>query len=250
MHLSDWLPTAKGLAVGQSKRIYHGRESKPNLIVQNTPTEYRAWCHRCNKGGSVRKDHVTLTGDTPVIKPGAALPTDTVNIGIEHYGFLLSKGVDISKVPSSISVKYSPSHRRIIISNGTADVGRAVAPVQAGKWLSYGNTKVFACWGQDALVLTEDTLSALKVHYVTGYTAIALLGTRVSSNVIRCLQGQEVPIFIMLDGDNAGDTASLSIHQRLTALGIKCKRVHTPWGYDPKDLDQSVIRELLTCDGY
>ena len=94
-------------------------------------------------------------------------------------------------------------------------------------------------------VLTEDLLSAYKVRRaVPEYTAVACLGTRLSTKLLERMLGSFF-VIIFFDGDAAGDKGATAVAKRLRGLGLNCKAVRPPDGLDPKDLPINQIRELL-----
>ena len=52
---SEWLAEAQSLMVGASKRVYHGAETRPNLVLRNEPEGWSAYCFSCKQHGYVPK---------------------------------------------------------------------------------------------------------------------------------------------------------------------------------------------------
>ena len=103
-----------------------------------------------------------------------------------------------------------------------------------------GGRRFFTAPGEaDKVVIVEDAISAIKVNLATGYTAIALLNTSVSTDMMRTLRGKTS--YLWLDGDMLAN--SVQTVNRMRTLGLNAKHVHTP--KDPKDYNSLFIRETI-----
>ncbi len=50
MHRSEWLDQCKRVPVGQTRRVVHGAEGRPNLVLYNNPDSWSAYCERQVRG--------------------------------------------------------------------------------------------------------------------------------------------------------------------------------------------------------
>ncbi len=257
---SEWLSKAQKLPVGQSKRVYHNDECRPNLVVQNHGDRWTAYCHRCHTGGVVRKDHAVP--EPPKQKRVMPWPADAKPFAklAQHEQklvakFLSSKGIDFTQMCNDEYTWYSALTRRILFGTRFGWLGRTDCNAEP-KWCNYQYPSAsFAIHPgqqiQEVVVLTEDYLSALKISWaVPGVEPIALLGTRISTALLAQLCKQQPKAILgFFDGDAAGDEADKAIGRRLRGLQLPYKSVLRADGYDPKDHTANElnikIREVL-----
>jgi hypothetical protein len=113
------------------------------------------------------------------------------------------------------------------------------------KWLTRsmkGQRRFFMAPGekdQGTVVLVEDAVSAIKVASSTGFTAIALLTTSVSNDLMRWLRDKR--IFLWLDSDMLAH--SVKTVTRMRSLGLDAKHIHTT--KDPKEYNSLFITDTL-----
>jgi DNA primase len=81
-----------------------------------------------------------------------------------------------------------------------------------------------------------------------GLPTVALLGIQLSSTQLQLLR-QSPRIVLMLDGDDAGQSASRKIANALTQhTAIRVHRIELPQGLDPDDLsDTDLTHRLHPC---
>lgn len=252
----EWLAEAQRLPIGGQRRVRHNEEHGKAMVVYNDIDRWSCYCHRCGEGGSVQKEHVLL--NVPEAQPSVmpwpqdAIPADTSPRWRGAYTMLLSKGIDARRDLAGLSLYISDRDRRLLIPTSLGWVGRALAGQQP-KWTGYVSAPVYGMHPHDnpapgaVWVLTEDLLSAYKVRRaVPEYTAVACLGTRLSTKLLERMLGS---IFVILafDGDAAGRSGAAKVAHRLRGLGLSCRIANTPEGLDPKDLHISQIRGLLLC---
>ena len=254
----DWLADAQRLPIGGRRRVRHNEEPSAAMVVGNDPDCWWCHCHRCGTGGRVQKDHVLL--GVPEVQPRVmawpadALPATASRLYRSAYGLLLQKGIDASRDLAGLPLYITERDRRLLIPTSLGWVGRALANQQP-KWVSYGCAPpVYGLHPHDnpapgtVWVLTEDLLSAYKVRRaVPEYTAVACLGTRLSTKLLERMLGS-IFVIIAFDGDAAGRSGAAKVAHRLRGLGLSCRIADTPEGLDPKDLWVSDIRKLIGVD--
>lgn len=245
----EWLDEAKLLHVGQSKRVHHGAEKRPNMLIQNTPSAYKVWCWHCNTGAIVRKQYSRVcverssdTRDYEFVSIGELLKQDRQKYK-DLVLFLQSKGVSLVLLEPYI-IGFDNTSNRIVLQCGThanaALLGRAIYAASPAKWLTY-KRGVSAYVGRynKTVIVVEDNFSALKVHHVMQCDTLALNGTKLTREALTYLLGKHVVLH--LDMDAAGQKGSAKIHKQLNAVGVCCTVIQAP---EPKELNQKQIRDL------
>lgn len=246
----EWLDEAKRLCVGERKRVYHGAETRPNMLIQNTPTAYKAWCWHCNAGGAVRKEYsraydlehkTSSTTRDYSFASIAELQTKDVQRYKDLLCFLQSKGMSLVLLKPYIK-GFDMQSNRLVLHCGTSDdaalLGRAIYPSNA-KWLTYKRGVAVYTANTKTVCITEDNFSAIKLHHVLRCTALALNGTKLTHEMLVHLLDKQV--ILHLDADEAGQRGATKIKRQLTALGQNCVVLQAP---EPKELNQQQIRGL------
>jgi DNA primase len=97
------------------------------------------------------------------------------------------------------------------------------------------------------LVVVESPWSVMRLMQL-GLPTVALLGIQLSSTQLQLLR-QSPRIVLMLDGDDAGRSASRKIANTLTQhTAIRVHRIELPQGLDPDDLsDTDLTHRLHPC---
>ena len=253
-----WLRACKRLAVGQRARFRCcGRDAAGGLY--NNPDAWEYYCHRCKQVGKERKQYQRIQlQEEPRVQPSA--PADAICISQAPaetqsfiYGFLTTKGIMPEMVEDA---EWSKEKQRIIFRVGSAALGRAVHARQQPKWVMYGHPIAFAVAAPAGepdvaaaaplkVVLTEDYLSARKIqHAVTNYSAlnvqaIAMLGTRLPTQLRAWLIQNRPEVILMLGNDPAGHAGVAAARLALRAF-MQCREHY--FAADPKD---SEIKEIL-----
>lgn len=224
MHKDEWLADAQRLQVGESKRIYHGAESRPNLVIRNEPERWSAYCFHCKSSASVPKHRVeTVQFQRDSINTYAAalahrFPLQALqrDVQLQVMQFLISKGMWLSLVEPYLK-GVIPSEHRLLFNVGTSWLGRDYTGKRQPKWITYTEGEAYLK-GSDILFLTEDVLSAIKIHHLAGVSALALQGTVLKmKHLATCVQ-HEV-IVLAFDSDTAGVTCTMAAKKRLQTLG-------------------------------
>lgn len=255
----EWLPHAQRLAVGQSGRFRHRHEHRLNLVVQNLPDRYVAYCQRCHEGGVQMKEHVVLTGAIRAPDQNAlALPTDAVVIQDSPargavFKFLLTKGMALEYLPEA--VRYSARSARLLVpienNSERGWIGRSLATNVNSKWVNYSGVQYAVLPSRQSSVgiVVEDMFSAYKVQYALQWgglsaTVICALGTGCTDSLCNFLAQLDHVIWFF-DGDAAGEQGALQGARRLAPYVVRKNAVFPPNGQDPKDMSCYDIVQLL-----
>lgn len=248
----QWLRAAQRLAVGQTERFRCCGKTAA-AVIRNEPDKWTCSCFRCKSYHSERKQYAQLAVPEVLGRELAApqdlKPLPELDAGLQQflYGFLISKGIwpDMAG-----DVYYSEQYKRLVWKLSTGSyIARALHEYQFPKWVMLGKSLQWAKVGTGGtVVLTEDYLSALKVHHVIQkYTlqevqAIALLGTRLPLGLKAGLIKAGKPVVCMLDCDAAGFNGTASIIKQLKPF-VPVHDRHL--NVDPKAAQCSQILEAL-----
>lgn len=258
MHESEWLSEAQSVPVGRSKRIYHGAEHRPNLVVSNKPDRWTAYCFACKEYAEKRKDFVRILeeqapdpkeiyGEPEVfmnlLEPSAKWLTPISDIAY----FLHTKHMSLEWL-RPYNPRWDCKRKRLVLDFQGKTIGRDIYGNSRCKWYDYrratsnqrglgNNSSATDCNPSSTkLVITEDAFSAIKGQCaVPNVQFIALMGTTLTNSLeTSLLHSQPKMVYLMLDGDEAGRKATIRIMRRLEIFGIACKDVSPEVG-DPKD---------------
>ena len=261
MQEHEWLSVAQSLPVGMSKRIYHGAEHRPNLVVRNLPDKWTAYCFACKEYAEKHKDFVRILEE---VQPSNQVDD---NIGSlvsldDPKAMYLAPMHDIAlflhKKHMSISLlsPYNPAwdytHKRLTLTLPSGLIGRDIYGRSSIKWyvyynaINYGSANGSNELNKDTLVLTEDFLSAIKLQrYCPDYQVIALLGTSLPKALERALIASKPSmVYMFLDGDEAGWRGTTKILRHIQCLGINAVDVSLESG-DPRELSGAEIIDRL-----
>lgn len=242
----QWLDQAKSLEVGQSKRIYHGAEHRPNLVVRNLPDKYTAYCFACKEYAEKRKDFVRIleeqatatnqiTGETDVfmnlLEPSAKWLTPFSDVAY----FLHTKHMCLEWL-RPYEPKWDSKRNRLVIDFQGKRVGRDIYGCSNIKWYNYRAVEYQDSFVyHNIIILCQDVLSAAKGIKATGLPFYALFGTALNRGLESRITASNVKrVGIMLDGDDAGRKGASRIRQRLSLLGIQ-GIILNPQKGDPKE---------------
>lgn len=262
---SEWLQDAKRVPVGQSRRVYHGAERRPNLQVWNNTDSWSCYCHACHLGGRVRKEVLQRVQEAPPVSQKYVSSSDCCTfdeLAAQHPQkfkrlvlFLHSKCMSTT-VLAKYGAVYNLTDDRVVLGWKGAYIGRDVTERHHAKWYKYyssvpmefvylrGRNK---CTSREPVVLTEDLFSAIKINHYTGVSTLCCLGTHIHDSIIQFLVTETIPPLypvLSFDGDNAGDTARRNAAKRLGIRGVEFSAVDVKRGYDPKDYTCSELQAL------
>lgn len=262
--LASWWPQAQALADGQKRRVQHDCGEGNILLVSRSPDGYRAWCFRCNDGGSQPAPAESLAdklarmerqraGDLAVsASPGLPLPAvlEPAQWPLDARVWLYRAGLSNADI-GKLGVYYHPPSDRVVLPVLEAGVpvfyqARAYQKGRAPKYL--GPTprppKLLPRWGRAPVpTLTEDILSAIKIGMVA--EGWAVLGTKVSDHMIAALLRRGSPVNVWLDPDAAGRKGAAKIVKQLRAYGLEVRDIVST--RDPKLHTLEEIREHTTA---
>lgn len=264
MHTSEWLDLAQRVPVGQSRRHFHGAETRPNLVVYNNPTSYSAWCHSCHTSGYKPKDVLQPVVEAPKLQKwlNHADCCSLMELASKYPSkfrqvvlLLHKKGMSIPLL-QSCNPCYNLTDCRLVLQCGDAYIGRDMTGQSSAKWFHYySSTPMDFLYLQgentfstrEPIVLTEDLFSAMKVQQYTGLSALCCFGTRVSDAIVGFLTYPNSNFYPILafDGDSAGWRATRDASKRLGIRGVEFTTVKIKDGYDPKDYTCSELNELF-----
>lgn len=260
MYQSEWLEDAKRVPVGQSRRVYHGAESRPNLVVYNNPDSYSAWCHSCQTSGYYPKEVLQRVDTSAPVFHKYLSAADCVTLPElarlhpERYKRLVVL-LHKKRVSTALLAPYNPVYclvdERLVFTFKGASIGRDVTERSHAKWLHYHNNAqplefvAIAGAKPKIVVLVEDLFSAIKVNRYTGLSTLCCLGTHISDSIIQhCITSNCYPV-LAFDGDNAGRKATRAASKRLGIRDVPFTSVVVPEGCDPKDLNSRELNELF-----
>jgi len=250
---SEWLKEAQTLAIGMTKRFYHGAEGRPNMVVRNMPDRYTAYCHSCHEGAVHFKEQVkhstTVTMDD---KAAYYVYTPMTEADWKRAIILLQdKGMCFDYIKQfQLSIH---DDKRLMFHTPDQVIGRDITGHSKAKWLTYSSTAPYIRCRDVSInqmkyvVLCEDLFSAAKWDYFTpdNVLGISLCGTELGTLSATLLQNIHTVVILSLDGDDAGDTGTVKIRRTLDMLGIPHINNQPPRNHDPKDMPEAWFKEQL-----
>ena len=251
METEEWLQEAQRLPVGSSKRIYHGAERRPNLVVRNLPDKWTAYCFACKEYAEVRKSYVRIEEEQSIINQDQVNTSGLYNLTDPRVPlrrivyFLHTKHMSLSLI-QPYNPRWDARRKRLTIDLPDGRLGRDIYGTNPAKWYVYWNSVQYgSAFGTNELtaqniILTEDMFSAIKAQrFLPDTQCIALLGTALTRGVEQALlHCKPRMVHLMLDGDETGYKGSYNVLRRLKLLGIPCV-MQNPERGDPKDQNRA-----------
>lgn len=265
MQRHEWLSLAQKVPVGQSRRFYHGAESRPNLKVWNKPDSWSCYCHACHEGATVYKEVLQRVTETPVVLQKYLSSTDCCTLPelarlhpqrFKRLVVLLHKKRMSTALIAPWKPVYNLTDDRLVFTFGGCSIGRDCTERSHAKWFHYYSQKpmdFLYLQGENThstrepIVLTEDLFSAMKVQQYTGLSALCCFGTLMQDSIIAFLVDPSSAFYPVLafDGDSAGRKATQDAKKRLGIRGVSYYVSTVPEGCDPKDLSPIELNELF-----
>jgi hypothetical protein len=219
--------------MGEQVHINHvgcpsGEDKKKRLYIKRTDKGIVAYCHHCNESGfafDMDGRVGTWLQDKKPVDPRITVIPSLCDISIEGKMWLAKYYCDSGcKVFSG--VKGGPRLVAMTLIDAAHNhIGiqvRNTFPLAAPKYItSYFNEtrKGEAAWfhyGSKTLVITEDYLSAYRVHLDAQVSSVALLRTSLSDTTLRQIYELEFEhIIIWLDPDQAGIEGARKVEKKL-----------------------------------
>lgn len=268
MHESEWIRDAQKVPVGQSRRVYHGAETRPNLVVYNNTDSWSAWCHSCQTNAYVPKAVLQRVDTSAPVFHKYLSVADCVTLPelarghpskFKQLVLLLHQKHMSTALLQPYSPVYCLTDDRLVFTFKGHSVGRDCTGRSHAKWLHYHSTHSPMDYlylqgnntesTREPVVLVEDLFSCIKVHRYTGLSTLWCKGTHISDAIIAFLtyprQGATLYPVLAFDGDAAGDKAKRTASKRLSIRGVPYSSVQVPEGLDPKDLNHNELTELF-----
>ncbi len=265
---TTWLEQAKKLDLGQKRRVEHDCSTKQNMIISHNRDGYSAHCFKCNEGGFVKHDRLSLntlldqwrTADAKLQTSELVLPAGCTS-DISMRGWLwLARGGITERLRAEYGILLDTATTRIILpvynehDQLTFYQARAVERAHSPKYLNPSVDRDairFVTHGatfNDTAIVTEDILSAIRAGDSLGYTGVSLLGTKASTSDLNYLRNYS-RVALWFDGDQAGINCTRKTKKQLEMLGINPIVISTP--KDPKEYSTNEINNILenTCNG-
>ena len=248
---------------GQTIRAIHvGCSTHQNGAITRKGRAWLMYCHKCARSGVYYEQVENLYKDVICATTGGKGTRGMTTYRPPTLGgtnYLSRYGIDVGKVdygcvdPSvhgdNVALPIHDSEGRW---DGESKAIRCLEPGAVLKWridLRPGTMRLYTCQDyrteiKGLCVITEDILSAIKVHQATGHTTHALMGLNLSTEVLVHLATYWDEFIVWADNDEAGQVRGAQICDRLDALGKSVLCGWMPGKKDPKDHMMAEIRKL------
>lgn len=243
--------------MGEQVHINHigcpmGEDKKRRLYIKRTDKGIVAYCHHCNEHGfafDIDARVGTWLKDKKPVDPRITVIPDLCEMSIEGKMWLAKYYCDHKPLVFD-GVKGKPHQIALTILDATNHIigiqVRNLQPSATPKYITsyYNDThKGEAAWfhqNSKTLVITEDYLSAYRVHIDAKVSSVALLRTSLSDTTLRQIHELEFDhIIIWLDPDQAGIEGGRKVEKKLdhylpTSTLVSCwlkdkePKQHTP----------------------
>jgi len=177
------------------------------------------------------------------------IPNLSIALGNPGELYLTSRGLTRESIVKW-NLLYWPEEDAVIIP--IEDVGYIKRCISEKKYFTLPGTRVGSIlFGlshfnslRGSAILVEGSFDCIAMHQMGFDNTLAILHSDLTWIQYKILQGITSKIYIMLDGDNAGQEASKKIRKMLSSNFI-VKVVNLPAGKDPDNLDRGSIISLL-----
>ncbi len=248
----SWQEQAKLLPTGGKMKIVCCGNS-PSALISNNRKGIRYHCFRCTDyntfephGERSVSEILRARNEIQELKksrdiPDRCIPLNSPDVPLAAHVWVLRGGLTPEDAYNLYGMKYDPFLRRVIIPLRKGFLSRALYD-ERPKYIKSSLTETYELYRDNsAVVVTEDILSAIKVHKA-GYNSIAILGTAVSITMAHNI-AQYKEAVIWTDDDKAGKDAYVKLKKRLALYPIKVRRILTT--DDPKRINLETIKQLM-----
>lgn len=233
---------AKRVRPGQSERVPHCG-SRESCILYSSEDTWSYYCFKCGLRGYQRKEIITPVPKFKYRTVQMSEHTKESNVFLGKFG--------IQRAFRDRFFGWSNDYKGLFIPffhNDCKTNGYQVRPLNQPNLPKYiqsrGDKSVYSEYiGDKPVVLTEDCLSAVKVHQSTGLHTMALLGTKLRQEHTNRLCDIGSDVIVWLDSDEAGRVGAKKVIESLDNLLIRTGEVIT--GPDPKCIFNKDIRSLI-----
>ena len=236
-----------------------GEDKKRRLYIKRTDKGLVAYCHHCNEKGfasdsSARLSTWLFSGSTSHASR-QQLPT-LVEVSIEGKIWLGKYYCDSTDKPFN-GIKGNTKLLSLDLVDHNGDVigyqVRNLVPNAVPKYVSHyfaQNNRGDVAWfysGHKTLVITEDYLSAYRIHKDTGFTSMALLRTSLTDQaLIQICELEFEQVIVWLDSDEAGKKGAKKVKTQLQHfLPNKVSVIRFPLDREPKEHTPAELKEML-----
>ena len=259
---ASWLPQAEALDLQdrRSRRVDHDCGGGRTLLISRDGATLKAWCFRCNDGGT---HHVVEALEDRIARLARGSAADQeakaqleMPSGVRTFAdwptparlWLARAGLSSYDV-GQMGAYYSPDMGRVILPCGGGFWNARSIDGRQPKYLAPNIDKVYPKYGAaERVTLTEDILSAYKVGKVgEGW---CMLGTALPSKLLSEILARGCEVNVWLDNDlppthpvNRGQIAAKKVSKQLRAAGVAVRNIITE--RDPKLICLSDIKELV-----
>ena len=260
----SWLPQAEALREGERRKVDHDCGPGRTMMVSRSDEGMRAWCFRCNDGGSASPPAESLANKLAKIErmnsedAQAGRKLDLPEPCVKDVGqwpvparlWLYKAGLGRAEI-GRLGAYYHPPTNRVVVPvfepTGRLTFWQARSiDGRRPKYLSPNcdRSRVLPRYGDPNQIptLTEDILSAFKVGLVGGY-GWALMGTKASAALLAALMSTHDQANVWLDPDGAGQRGASKLQAQLRAYNIAPTVIQS--AVDPKLLHTAEIRRAL-----
>ena len=217
--------------IGQQIHVNHdgcsaGVDNKRRLYIKRTDKGLVAYCHHCNESGYALDDTSTARLSTWINKPKATTATAAPRLGeLSTEGRVWLHKNFCNAEDSNFNGIEGERHKVALTLYNTEQqpIGWQIRNLKAEpKYVTYYSNNKFkgdSAWfytGCKALVITEDYLSAYRIHKNTGLSSVALLRTSITDRTLAQIYELEFDtVCIWLDPDKAGMEGTTKAYKKL-----------------------------------
>lgn len=263
--MDNWYSLAKGLPLNGHIRVTCCSNKNTTAIISHSSKGYRFHCFRCGDTAWKPKGPMTLhelystqqQAAESSFKESGVLPLDACKDFPDAERIWLAEGGVTRPELHDGRYWYSPSMQRILlpvhagwehdVPSGYQARSCHVKPkyITSGYAPYHTQSPIYKV-NRTSLCITEDILSCNKVGQFC--ESLALIGTHLTDAAIGAIiqsPRKFKRIYVWLDPDEAGQSASRKIALRLRTLNLALRVIEIHSDKDPKKTPRDEIRRLL-----